>query len=136
MRSATSSGLPVSISAWPAFSGAKRRRTSIPAAALRAHRNFLDAARLLGLTDAGDGGVAGRRPGRLHADHGRQLHFEAGRLAAAELLADLDRVVLALDGDDDADVGPAQRRAEQRRELAVEIVDRLHAGQHEVDLLS
>ena len=135
MRSATSSGLPVSISACPAFSGGEEAADLDPGAvAGPAGRDLLDAARLLGLADTGDRGVAGRGPGRLHADHGRELDLEPGRLAAAELLADLDRVVLALDGDDHADVGPAQHRAEQRRQLAVEVVDRLHAGQHEVDL--
>src|SRR5581483_10145256 len=66
-------------------------------------RHFLDPARLLGLTDPGDRGVAGWLAGGLHADDGRKLHFEAGGFAPAELLADDDRVVLALDADDDAD---------------------------------
>ena len=109
----------------------------IPASAsgLR-HGHVLDAAGLLRLADAGDRGVAGWLPGRLYADHRRELDLQPGRLAAAELLADLDGVVLALDADDNADVGPPERGRQQRRQLAVEVVDRLHAGQDEVDLLA
>src|SRR5207302_1726332 len=99
-------------------------------------RHLLDPAGLLRLADAGDRGVAGWLPGGLDADDRRDLDLQPGGLPAAELLAHLDRVVLALHADDNADVGPAEHGRHQRWELAVEVVDRLDAGQHQVDLLA
>src|SRR5205085_11874670 len=56
--------------------------------------NLFNTSGLLGLADAGDGGVAGWLPGRLDTDDRRRLQLEARGLAAAELLADDDGVVL------------------------------------------
>ncbi len=86
------------------------------------------------LADAADRRVAGRLARGLDAEHGGQIDLELGDQSAGVLLVRGHRRPVRADGDvgHDADMRQPELGREERAELAVEVVDRLHADEDEV----
>ena len=131
--SATSSGSPVSISACEVDSGTYIRRTNESVRAVeRLDGRLGQPAGLHRLANFAHRCVPRGLPRGLQPDDRGHGHLQFGCAAAAELLADPHLVARRLDRDDNRGVRRAQVRGKRRRQLAVEVVGRLHAGDHQV----